>query len=74
MSGSGRPAEQLAVVQLLGREGHGDGEDDAADAVGEAVFQKDVPPRVEMIFGFSVGMSPQRNFGGSLRTMFRSGK
>ncbi len=40
----------------------------------EAVFQKDVPPRVEMIFGFCVGMRPHRNFGGSFRTMLRSGK
>ena len=42
----------------------------------DAVFQKEVPPRIEKIFGFSVGMSPQMNFGGSLgrRTMLRSGK
>ena len=40
----------------------------------EAVFQNDVPPRVDVIFGFFVGMKPQRNFGGSFLTMFRSGK
>ena len=32
----------------------------------EAVFQNEVPPRVEEIFGFCVGMRPQRNFGGLL--------
>ena len=43
----------------------------------DAVFQKEVPPRIEMSLGFCVGMRPQRNSGGSfgsLRTMFRSGK
>ena len=40
----------------------------------EAVFQNDVPPRVEKTFGFCVGMSPQRNFGGSFRIMLKSGK
>ena len=33
MSGRGRPAEHLAVVQLLGRERDGHGQDDALDAV-----------------------------------------
>ena len=40
----------------------------------DAVFQKDVPPRVERSLGFCVGMSPQRNFGGSFRIMLKSGK
>jgi hypothetical protein len=40
----------------------------------EAVFQKDVPPRVEKTLGGSVGIRPQRNFGGCLRIMLKSGK
>ena len=38
-----------------------------------ACTQKDVPPRVEVSFGFRVGSQPQRNFGGSRFTPPRSG-
>ncbi len=40
----------------------------------EAVFQKDVPPRIEVIFGGLVGIRPQRNSGGSFLIMLKSGK
>ena len=40
----------------------------------DAVFQKEVPPRVEVIFGAFVGISPQRNSGGSFLIMLKSGK
>ena len=40
----------------------------------EAVFQKDVPPRSDVIFGGLVGIRPQRNSGGSFLIMLKSGK
>ena len=38
-----------------------------------ACTQNEVPPRVEVIFGFRVGSQPHRNFGGSRFTPPRSG-
>ena len=38
-----------------------------------ACTQNDVPPRVEVTFGFFVGKKPHRNFGGSRFTPPRSG-
>jgi hypothetical protein len=40
----------------------------------EAVFQKDVPPRIEVIFGGFVGIRPHKNSGGSFLIMLKSGK
>jgi hypothetical protein len=50
------------VRDLLRREGHGHGEDDALDAVAPACTQNDVPPRVDVTFG-SAWEQPHRNFG-----------
>ena len=40
----------------------------------DAVFQNEVPPRIDVIFGGFVGIKPQRNSGGSFLIMLKSGK
>ena len=77
MSGSGRPPSISPWCSSSGGNVTGTVRMTLRMPSAEAVFQKEVPPRIEMIFGFSFGMSPQRNSGGSFgtfRTMFRSGK
>ena len=73
-SGSGKPPSISPWCSSSG--GNVTGTVSTTDLIpsAEAVFQNEVPPRIDVIFGAFVGMSPHRNSGGSFLIMLKSGK
>ena len=74
MSGRGRPASICPWCRSSGGKVTGTVRTTLLTPSFAACTQNEVPPRVEMTLGRFFGKKPQKNSGGSLLTMLKSGR
>jgi len=74
MSGKGRPDSSSPLGTSSGGYVTGTVSMLERTPAAPAVTQNDVPPRIDRIFGFEIGMKLKTKRGGSRDTMPRSGK